>query len=47
MSVGIFDLPNNEKLVGVTVAKDISYHFPAFSERYMKDLNFMSSIIAL
>lgn len=38
---------NNDELVGISVAKDINYIPEGFEEQYMKDINFMSSLIKI
>lgn len=47
MSVGCFDAEKNDELVALSVAKDLHYAPDGFEELYMKELNFMSSIIRL
>jgi hypothetical protein len=47
VSVGCFDAEKNYELVAVSVAKDLHYAPEGFNDLYMKDLNFMSSIIQL
>jgi hypothetical protein len=47
VSVGCFDAHHGEKLVEISVAKDLHYAPEGFEEKYLTELNFMSSIIKL
>lgn len=47
ISVGCFDMNNDDELVGASVAKDLNYVPGGYKEQFMKNFNFMSSIIKL
>lgn len=38
---------NEDELVGISVVKDLNYVPEGFEDQYMKEVNFMSSIIKL
>ena len=46
-SVAAFDLEKGEEMIGISIAKDLNYVPEGFEEKYMKDLNYFSPIMAL
>lgn len=47
MSVGCFDKNNSGELIGITVAKDLTFIPEGVEEKYMKNQNFIFPIICL
>lgn len=46
-SVAAFDLEKDEEMIGISIAKDLNYLPEGFEEKYMKDLNYISAVMAL